>query len=291
MALIIMLLFFSMLIMFFGIYMILASFLRFPKISTDVALQTLARQKKTSKNEVVLYALARKLSRFIRINYYKKQIMELALREANIPLSPEAYVAKSILVSSIFAIAVIPFLYIMPIVSAILFIMTVWFYFKQMNDLNKMILVKKEIIEGELPRFVATIAEQIKYSKNVINILDNYRKYTSGVFLKELETTIADMKTGQLETALLRLEARINSSMLSEVVRGLIGVVRGDDNVVYFELLANKLKLQEVQKLKSIAIKKPIKLRKYTYAVMVAIVITYLVIMFMQMVKDLSILF
>lgn len=40
---------------------------------------------------------------------------------------------------------------------------------------------------------------------------------------------IADMKTGNYENALIHFETRIGSPMLSDVIRGLIGVLRGDD--------------------------------------------------------------
>ena len=44
---------------------------------------------------------------------------------------------------------------------------------------------------------------------------------------RELDITTADMKSGNYETALTRLETRIGSPMLSDVVRGLISVIRG----------------------------------------------------------------
>ena len=58
---------------------------------------------------------------------------------------------------------------------------------------------------------------------------------------QELEITIADMKSGNEETALTRLESRIGSTMLSDVVRGLISVKRGDNGVMYFEMLNHAL--------------------------------------------------
>jgi len=41
------------------------------------------------------------------------------------------------------------------------------------------------------------------------------------------------MRTGNFEGALTRFEARVSSAMLSDVVRGLIGVLRGDDGVAF----------------------------------------------------------
>ncbi len=42
------------------------------------------------------------------------------------------------------------------------------------------------------------------------------------------------MKSGNYETALTRFETRIQSPMLSDVVRGLISVIRGGDDALVF---------------------------------------------------------
>lgn len=54
------------------------------------------------------------------------------------------------------------------------------------------------------------------YLKHIRKMLQEYLKE------RELEITTADMKSGNLESALTRFETRIGSSMLSDVIRGLI---------------------------------------------------------------------
>ena len=57
-------------------------------------------------------------------------------------------------------------------------------------------------------------------------------------FGAELDQTIADMKTGNYENALIRFETRIGRPMLWDVVRGLVGVLRGDDQRMYFKMIS-----------------------------------------------------
>ncbi len=52
--------------------------------------------------------------------------------------------------------------------------------------------------------------------------------------------------------------------MLSDAVRGLIGVLRGDDGAVYFRMLSYDFKALELQRLKSKAQKIPPKIRVKT---------------------------
>ncbi len=67
--------------------------------------------------------------------------------------------------------------------------------------------------------------------------------------------------------------------MLSDVVRGLIGVLRGDDSTVYFRiLLAHDFKQIELQRLKAQAQKIPPKIRVFPLSCWVCFLLTYLAI-------------
>ena len=61
----------------------------------------------------------------------------------------------------------------------------------------------------------------------MLNILKSYQRNAGHAMKRELEITIADMASGNEENALTRMESRIGSTMLSDVVRGLISVKRG----------------------------------------------------------------
>ena len=94
----------------------------------------------------------------------------------------------------------------------------------------------------------------------------------------ELDILLADMRSSNYEAALTRFEARLNSPMLSDVVRGLIGVLRGDDSSVYFQMLAHDFKQLELQRLKAQAQKIPPKIRVFSFAMLMCFLLTYLVI-------------
>ncbi|MFI3228227.1 MAG: secretion protein F, partial [Clostridia bacterium] len=93
------------------------------------------------------------------------------------------------------------------------------------------------------------------------------------------------------ETALTRFEARLNSPMLSDIVRGLISVLRGDNAVMYFEMLAHDMKQLELQKLKLQAMKIPAKIRKYSFLMLMCFMITYMVIIIFEIIRSVGTLF
>lgn len=96
-------------------------------------------------------------------------------------------------------------------------------------------------------------------------MLEHYKENAGEMFQKELDIVCADMRSSSYEAALTRFEARLNSPQLSDVVRGLIGVLRGDDGAVYFQMLTHDFKQAELQRLKAKAAKIPPKIRVFFF--------------------------
>jgi hypothetical protein len=79
--------------------------------------------------------------------------------------------------------------------------------------------------------------------------------------------------------------------MLSDVVRGLIGVLRGDDGAVYFQMLSHDFKALELQRLKSKAQKIPPKIRVFSFVMLLCFLFTYLIIIALEIVNSLGTMF
>ena len=117
---------------------------------------------------------------------------------------------------------------------------------------------------------------ELRASRDVLNILKSYQRNAGHAMKRELEITIADMASGNEENALTRMESRIGSTMLSDVVRGLISVKRGDNGIMYFQMLSMTFKQLELQKLKLEAMKQPGKMRKYSFMLLGCFLLMYL---------------
>ena len=263
-----------------GLYFVLADLLKVPTLATTKAVIAVTRrEKKQAKSfEAIVFDLAAKLSRFIKMGDYKKRKMIAALKSADINLSPEVYTAKAIVKAGMVLSAVIPCLLLLPILSPIFFFLAVAVFFKEYKAADEVVKKKREAIEGELPRFVNTLTQELKATRDILSVLESYQKHAGAAFRTELEITIADMKSGSHETALTRFEARMGSSQLSDVIRGLIAVMRGDNGVVYFQMLAHDLKQLEIQKLKMVAMKRPGNIKKYSFYMLMCFLFMYLAI-------------
>jgi Flp pilus assembly protein TadB len=270
-----------------GTYFIIADILKVPTLATTKAVIAVTRrEKKQAKSfEAIVFDLAVKLSRFIKLNDYKKRKMAAALKSADMNISPEAYTAKAIVKAGMLLSLVISCLLIFPILAPVFFLLAVAVFFKEYKAADEAVKKKREAIENELPRFVNTLTQELKASRDILSIFETYQKHAGDAFKAELEITTADMKSGSHETALTRFEARMGSSQLSDVIRGLIAVMRGDNGIVYFQMLSHDLKQLEIQKLKLIAMKRPGKIKKYSFYMLMCFLFMYLAIIGVEIYK------
>ena len=261
-----------------GLYILLANILKLPRIAVTKAVLNVTRQdeKQTKILEVLVFDLSSKLANYIRLEEYKKRKLSSTLRSAGIKLSPETFIARAWVKTGLIATLLIPVMPIIPVLAPVIILLAITVFFRELRLADEILRQKREEIEYELPRFVSTISQALKASRDVTAILMSYQKSAGDSFRQELEITIADMKSGNEETALTRLEARIGSSMLSDVVRGLISVKRGDNGAMYFEMLNHDFKQVELQKLKLIAMKQPGKVKKYSFLMLGCFLLMYL---------------
>jgi len=286
-------LFFTGILLAAGLYFILASLLKLPSMGAAKAMLNAGRKnKKAAKTlEAWLMTGAVKLSRYIRMDEYKRSRMVNVLKATGISMMPEVYSAYAITKAGAILLGVIPCLFVLPLLSPVLIILAVLTYFKETRKADEQLKEKREQIEGELPRFVSTIEQTLKSSRDVLAMMENYKKNAGPAFASELDVLTADMRSSSYEAALTRFEARLNSPMLSDVVRGLIGVLRGDDSAVYFQMLAHDFKALELQRLKGQAQKIPPKIRIFSFVMLMCFLLTYMAIIVMEILSSLDTMF
>nr|WP_312580184.1 secretion protein F [Sedimentibacter sp.] len=273
-----------------GLFLISADLLKLPSIATQKAMLSAGKQgkEKAKTVDVLLMGWAVKFAKYIPMDEYKKSRMKNTLNAAGMNLTPEEFISSAILKSGTIAILIIPCLMILPLIAPILMFLSIIIYFKEIRKADEILKIKKEKIEVELPRFVATITQELKASRDVLSILENFKKNSGEDFTDELDILTADMRSSSYEAALTRFEARINSPMLSDITRGLIGVLRGDDGSMYFQMLSHDMKQLELQRLKAQAMKIPPKIRVFSFVMLMCFLMTYMAIIVYEIIRSLS---
>ena len=273
-----------------GLFLLLANALKIPYLKTSKAVMNAGREdKKLSKTiEAVALGIASKMAQLIPMDKYKRTRLESTLKSAGIKMTPETFTALALLKSLCIALLAIPCAFIFPLVIPFVIILAVAVYFRETGKADAKMREKREAIEQELPRFVVTVEQELKTSRDILAIMENFKKHAGVHFAYELDVTCADMRSSSYEAALTRFEARIGSAQLSDVVRGLVSVIRGDDSAVYFKMLSHDFKLIGLQRLKSQAQKIPPKIRVFSFGMLMLFLLTYLFVMGMQLIDSLG---
>lgn len=276
-----------------GLFFIAADLLKLPKLATERALISAGRtgQPAAKQLETLILGWAVKLEQYIHLDDYKRKRLEKMLTAAGLDMTPEVYTAYSILKPCLILLGVIPCLLVLPILSPLIVLLAILTYVKESRRADELVAAHMEQIEDELPRFVATIEQELASSRDVLGIIESYQKHAGPDFARELHRLAANMRSSSYETALAHFESHMGSATISDITRGLIGVLRGDDGRMYFQMLSHDLKQAELQRLKAKAAKIPPKIRVFSFTMLMCFMLTYIVIIGYQITTSLGGLF
>lgn len=276
-----------------GLYNFALILLNVPSKKTTKAIKAVAARNhpaavsfKNTYNDISLF-----VSRFVHISDYKKKELADSLKIANISMTPELFTARALVKSAGIMLLSIPLFFIFPIFGFLMIVLGVLIYFREKQEVENCIKEKRRQIEFDLPRFVYAISQEVQMTHDVITILERHKDNFSSYFNEEIEITIADMRTGNYEAAITRFEGRIGSTNLSEVCRGLIEMIRGNDTHVYWETLAIRFSELQKQQLREIALKVPPKVHRLSFFLMMSMMAMYILVLGYELISNMGILF
>lgn len=276
-----------------GLFFILADVYAIPYYKTSKAVESLSKlqKEKTSGLDLWLGGIAGWLAVRLPMDPFKKSQLEADLRTAQMDVTPEMFRANAIVKALLVGIMAIPMAFIFPLLCPVVLFLAVFLYNMEIKSVSKRIQGKRAKIEYELPRLVFNIEKTLKHNRDVLYMLESYSKTAGPEMKHELDITAADMRSGNYEAAITRMESRVGSSMMSDVCRGLIGVLRGDDTEMYWASLAIKFSDAQRQQLRIQAQQVPRKVKRLSMCLLICFMLIYVVVILAQIVNSLGVLF
>ena len=275
-----------------GIYNIVTEFLVIPDDKVRRTVLNYGKGTEKLSSEELITLIAPKIERFVRLDENYASMLRKKLSAAELAYSPEYYTARAVASGIITVFLGIPFCIIFSrfiswvIVAAAFLMLGVFSYFKVIGNADEIIRKKAELIEPELALFASTVQKQLSSTTDIIKIFESYRKVCGDAFRHEIDVTIADMKTGSYEPALLNLDNRVRSDALSQIIRGLLSVLKGDDQRMYFDMLVHDLANSERERLKRIALRRPSKLNSASALILICFVLILVYIIGYQIITE-----
>ena len=262
-----------------GLAFLLSDIFRVPHYAASKAANGLGkRKKKTNPVELFLREVSGWLAGKLKLNEYRRLMLEADLRTADLDISPEGYVADCIVKSALVGILALPVFFLSKVAAILILIVAVILYRHLANKVSRAIRERRKRIEAELPRFVSVVANTLSHSRDVLSILDGYREKAGTEFKHELDITVADMRSGHDLEALRRMGNRIGSPKVDEVIRELQSVINGNSTPTRWEDLSRKFGEYQRQALRDEANKAPKKVRRLSMILLVCFASIYVVV-------------
>ena len=276
-----------------ALYYLTCAFADVPTRKTSRMMLMAQRQGKRRENIFDVYAakVSSKIAPYVRLDKMKRASLERTLKIAGNCLTPECYVAKAWVIAGTVALCAVPMAFLIPLMVPVLIGLAVALWFSTYYTAFDYVKKRRKRMEKEIPRFALSIGQSLENDRDVLKILTSYRRIAGKEFGVELDQTVADMKTGNYEQALLHLEARVDSPLLSDVTRGLIGVLRGDDQRMYFQMITFDMRQIEQNDLKKEAAKRPRLIQRYSMMMLLCIIMIYMVVLCVEVFDSLGIFF
>ncbi len=276
-----------------GLYYVLADVYKIPYYKTSKAVESLSKRQKDKKSslDIWLSGIAEWLAKRLRLNEFKRAQLEADLKTAQMDITPEMFKANAVVKACLVGVFAIPVAFILPLLVPVVLFLAFFLYRMEVKSVSKRIKAKREKIEYELPRLVSNIEKTLAHNRDVLYMLESYTPNAGTELKHELNITVADMKSGNYEGAITRLESRVGSSMMSDVCRGLIGILRGDDNRMYWATLALKFNDTARQQLRLRAQKVPKKVKRLSMCLLICFMLIYVVVILEQIMSSIGVLF
>ena len=276
-----------------ALYYLTCAFADVPTRKTSRMMLMAQRQGKRRENIFDVYAakVSSKIAPYVRLDKMKRASLERTLKIAGNILTPESYIAKAWVIAGTVALCAVPMAFLIPLMVPVLIGVAVALWFSTYYTAFDYVKKRRKRMEKEIPRFALSIGQSLENDRDVLKILTSYRRIAGKEFGAELDQTIADMKTGNYEQALLHLEARVDSPLLSDVTRGLIGVLRGDDQRMYFQMITFDMRQIEQNELKKEAAKRPRLIQRYSMMMLLCIIMIYMVVLCVEVFDSLGVFF
>ena len=276
-----------------ALYYLTCAFADVPTRKTSRMMLMAQRQGKRRENIFDVYAakVSSKIAPYVRLDKMKRASLERTLKIAGNSLTPECYVAKAWVIAGTVALCAVPMAFLIPLMVPVLIGLAVALWFSTYYTAFDYVKKRRKRMEKEIPRFALSIGQSLENDRDVLKILTSYRRIAGKEFGVELDQTVADMKTGNYEQALLHLEARVDSPLLSDVTRGLIGVLRGDDQRMYFQMITFDMRQIEQNDLKKEAAKRPRLIQRYSMMMLLCIIMIYMVVLCVEVFDSLGVFF
>ena len=273
-----------------GLYRIAHAVLCLPSGKAVDAVRNIHGKKSISeKFQTALKPLAKIISKFFPMSEYKEKRLEADFLRLNIRKSPKEYVSDVMARALVLVVISLVFIPLgIPMFSLLTAAAAMLLYFQGMQSVRKRVEALNREIESELPRLVETLNYSLQNNRDLLSFFEKYRRVAGKAMGDELDRLIVDMKTGNQETALRRMDARLGLPSFSALCAILCGVYQGVDQRTSLLVLEQDLSTKEREMLRRSMEKRPGRIKTASFILTVLMILMFMVPLILLIINNLQ---
>lgn len=215
--------------------------------------------------------------------------LQRKLTKAGFEKTPKDFLAEGVLKVTPFIAVSIFFLVNKNLFLALwMLIIAAIFYRLHRNRLHNRINHINRLIIAELPEFFSYVSNSLKTSKDITAIIGAYLQVANPAFKSEIMKLHADLKTGNIDEALLDFDMRLNIPHLSSFISAVRATLDGEIQDNALDALTIDIEFYENEEAKKRAEKVPGKVAKASFAVAVMTLIYFVTLMVYALILGLN---
>jgi len=238
-----------------------------------------------------LRKLLMKTGQYVILNDSAEESLERNLARAGINLSAREYTAlKYLMVAS--GIAMILLCAVIEFYVGVLLVvlLTLFGYAKVQEMLADKLKKKDEAIALEMPRFIRTIARNLRSNRDILSVLNSYRSVAGEELGGELDTLMMHMRSGNTASALQQFQKSVGSEEAFRLCSILLEIERGIDQTASLDYLADDMAAEAKRNIQKTLALRPGQMRRTYYpavGVCIAMILYVLVVFVMDQLNNL----
>ena len=278
------------LLMTLGLLLIAQAALYLPSGKSVEAIRNVhGKRDMAERLQVALLPVARLISKLFPMSEYRKKQLEADFARLHMTQKPEDFVSN-IKVRSLL-LALIGLLFIpmgVPLLALLTTVAALLAYFQAMQSIRKRVEMQSREIEAELPRLVETMNYTLQDNRDMLSFFEKYRRVASKALGPELDRLITNMRIGNQEVALRRMDARLNLPSFSALCAVLCGVYQGVDQHTSLLVLEQDMRTKERETLRRLMEKRPGRIKTASFILTVLMILMFMVPLVLMIINNLT---
>lgn len=239
--------------------------------------------------QTALLPLARLFPKLFPISEYRQKRLKADFSRLGLTQTPQEYIGTSMTKSMLLALVGLFFVPLgAPWLTFITALAAILAYFQAMQSILRRVQAQNREIEAELPRLVETLNYTLQDNRDLLSFFEKYRTVAGKALGAELDRLIVEMKTGNHETALRKMDARLTLPSFAALCFVLCGAHQGIDQQMSLLVLEQDMRTKEREILRRIMEKRPGRIKVASFILTVLLILLFMVPLILLIINNLQ---